>query len=91
MDNVPFHFGGALLQKLMRKIASYIVTNGLAVNVFKDPVSDFNKRSKRCQLSLHRAPVGYFVTLEEGKGDLQEYGYNLLHTIFKNRKVTKSI
>lgn len=45
------------------------------VNVFKDPVADPNKRSKKGRLSLHRTPAGNFVTLEEGKGDLEEYGH----------------
>lgn len=44
------------------------------VNVFKDPVADPNKRSKKGRLSLHRTHGGDFVTLEEGKGDLEEYG-----------------
>lgn len=44
------------------------------VNVFKDPVADPNKRSKKGRLSLHRTASGNFVTLEEGKGDLEEYG-----------------
>lgn len=44
------------------------------VNVFKDPVADPNKRSKKGRLSLHRTQNGDFVTLEEGKGDLEEYG-----------------
>lgn len=44
------------------------------VNVFKDPVADPNKRSKKGRLSLHRKQNGEFVTLEEGKGDLEEYG-----------------
>lgn len=44
------------------------------VNVFKDPVADPNKRSKKGRLSLHRTQSGDFVTLEEGKGDLEEYG-----------------
>uniref|UniRef100_A0A8B9IE92 Nicotinamide phosphoribosyltransferase n=1 Tax=Anser cygnoides TaxID=8845 RepID=A0A8B9IE92_ANSCY len=60
------------------------------VNVFKDPVADPNKRSKKGRLSLHRTPAGDYVTLEEGKGDLEEYGQDLLHTVFKNGKVTKS-
>lgn len=44
------------------------------VNVFKDPVADPNKRSKKGRLSLHRTQSGDYVTLEEGKGDLEEYG-----------------
>lgn len=47
---------------------------GKKVNVFKDPVADPNKRSKKGRLSLHRTQSGDFVTLEEGKGDLEEYG-----------------
>ena len=42
--------------------------------MFKDPVADPNKRSKKGRLSLHRTQSGHFVTLEEGKGDLEEYG-----------------
>lgn len=42
--------------------------------MFKDPVADPNKRSKKGRLSLHRTQNGDFVTLEEGKGDLEEYG-----------------
>lgn len=80
IENIAFGSGGALLQKLTRDLlncsfkCSYVVTNGLGVNVFKDPVADPNKRSKKGRLSLHRTQSGDFVTLEEGKGDLEEYG-----------------
>uniref|UniRef100_A0A8C8HIV1 Nicotinamide phosphoribosyltransferase n=1 Tax=Oncorhynchus tshawytscha TaxID=74940 RepID=A0A8C8HIV1_ONCTS len=60
------------------------------VNVFKDPVADPNKRSKKGRLSLHRTASGDFVTLEEGKGDLEEYGVDLLHTVFQNGKIVKT-
>uniref|UniRef100_A0A8C0RPF3 Nicotinamide phosphoribosyltransferase n=1 Tax=Canis lupus familiaris TaxID=9615 RepID=A0A8C0RPF3_CANLF len=82
IENIAFGSGGALLQKLTRDLlncsfkCSYVVTNGLGINVFKDPVADPNKRSKKGRLSLHRTPAGNFVTLEEGKGDLEEYGHN---------------
>lgn len=46
----------------------------LQVNVFKDPVADPNKRSKKGRLSLHMTQSGDYVTLEEGKGELEEYG-----------------
>ncbi|KAJ8261857.1 hypothetical protein GJAV_G00159260 [Gymnothorax javanicus] len=69
---------------------SYVVTNGLGVNVFKDPVADPNKRSKKGRLSLHKTADGDFVTLEEGKGDLEEYGADLLHTVFQNGKIVKT-
>uniref|UniRef100_A0AAQ6IC19 Nicotinamide phosphoribosyltransferase n=1 Tax=Anabas testudineus TaxID=64144 RepID=A0AAQ6IC19_ANATE len=60
------------------------------VNVFKDPVADPNKRSKKGRLSLHRTQGGDYVTLEEGKGDLEEYGVDLLHTVFQNGKIVKT-
>ncbi|XP_064145922.1 nicotinamide phosphoribosyltransferase isoform X3 [Loxodonta africana] len=96
IENIAFGSGGALLQKLTRDLlncsfkCSYVVTNGLGINVFKDPVADPNKRSKKGRLSLHRTPAGNFVTIEEGKGALEEYGHDLLHTVFKNGEVTKS-
>lgn len=52
------------------------------MNVFKDPVADPNKRSKKGRLSLHRTQSGDFVTLEEGKGDLEEYGVVSSHKPF---------
>ncbi|XP_040009472.1 nicotinamide phosphoribosyltransferase [Xiphias gladius] len=96
IENIAFGSGGALLQKLTRDLlncsfkCSYVVTNGLGVNVFKDPVADPNKRSKKGRLSLHRTQNGDFVTLEEGKGDLEEYGVDLLHTVFQNGKIVKT-
>ncbi|EHA99889.1 Nicotinamide phosphoribosyltransferase [Heterocephalus glaber] len=88
IENLAFGSGGALLQTLTRDLlncsfkCSYVVTYGLGINVFKDPVADPNKRSKKGRLSLYRTPAGNFVTLEEGKGDLEEYGQDLFHTVF---------
>ncbi|KAJ0012450.1 hypothetical protein NQD34_016784 [Periophthalmus magnuspinnatus] len=96
IENIAFGSGGALLQKLTRDLlncsfkCSYVVTNGLGVNVFKDPVADPNKRSKKGRLSLHRTQSGDFVTLEEGKGELEQYGVDLLHTVFQNGKIVKT-
>lgn len=42
--------------------------------MFKDPVADPNKRSKKGRLSLHQKQNGDFVTMEEGKGDMEENG-----------------
>lgn len=53
------------------------------MNVFKDPVADPNKRSKKGRLSLHRTQSGDFVTLEEGKGDLEEYGVVSSHHVVR--------
>ncbi|XP_051818308.1 nicotinamide phosphoribosyltransferase-like [Antechinus flavipes] len=96
IENISFGSGGALLQKLTRDLlncsfkCSYVITNGLSLNVFKDPITDPNKRSKKGRLSLHRTPTGNFLTLEEGKGALEEYGHDLLQTVFRNGKMIKN-
>jgi nicotinamide phosphoribosyltransferase len=59
-DNIVFGMGGALLQKVDRdtqKFAfkcSYAEVNGVGRPVFKDPVTDTGKRSKKGRLKLIR-------------------------------------
>ncbi|XP_056314898.1 uncharacterized protein LOC130229903 [Danio aesculapii] len=96
IENIGFGSGGALLQKLNRDLlsccykCSYAVTNGVPINVFKDPIADPTKKSKKGRLSLHRTPSGGLVTLEEGSGSLEEYGEDLLQTVFRNGKIIKT-
>ena len=57
-DNLAFGSGGALLQKLNRDTqkcafkCSEIVVNGVVREVFKDPITDPGKKSKKGRLSL---------------------------------------
>nr|XP_021328060.1 uncharacterized protein LOC557816 [Danio rerio]XP_021335659.1 uncharacterized protein LOC557816 [Danio rerio] len=96
IENIGFGSGGSLLQKLNRDMlsccfkCSYAVTNGVPINVFKDPIADPTKKSKKGRLSLHRTPSGSLVTLEEGSGSLGEYGEDLLQTVFRNGKIIKT-
>jgi nicotinamide phosphoribosyltransferase len=68
-DNVAFGQGGALLQQVnrdtlkfaMKCSAAYI--NGAWRDVYKDPVTDSGKRSKRGRLQLIREPGGEFQTV----------------------------
>ncbi|XP_021323615.2 nicotinamide phosphoribosyltransferase [Danio rerio] len=96
IENISFGSGGALLQKLNRDMlsccfkCSYAVTNGVPINVFKDPIADPTKKSKKGRLSLHRTPSDGLVTLEEGSGSLGEYGEDLLQTVFRNAKIIKT-
>lgn len=68
--NIAFGMGGALLQKVDRdtlKFAyktSHMVVNGVGRDVFKDPITDPGKRSKRGQLDLILT-IGKFVTVNE--------------------------
>jgi nicotinamide phosphoribosyltransferase len=68
-DNVAFGQGGALLQQInrdtlkfaMKCSAAYI--NGVWVDVYKDPITDSGKRSKRGRLQLVREPGGDYQTV----------------------------
>lgn len=64
---------GALLQRVHRDTqkcafkCSYAITDGKEVNVFKTPITDMGKKSKKGRLTLEMEN-GQFVTKEEGQG-----------------------
>ena len=70
---------GGLLQKLHRDTqkcafkCSYAVINGEGVNVYKEPVTDPGKTSKKGILSLE-LEEGSYVTKTEGSGDPSKVG-----------------
>jgi nicotinamide phosphoribosyltransferase len=64
---------------------SAIMVNGEWRDVFKDPVTDPGKRSKRGRLMLTREP-GSYTTLPVNSGF--DYG-NLLHTVFRDGKLMR--
>ncbi|XP_042233462.1 nicotinamide phosphoribosyltransferase-like isoform X2 [Homarus americanus] len=72
--NVVFGSGGSLLQKVDRDTqkcaykCSYAVINGEGVDVYKQPISDPSKTSKKGRLALHHVN-GTYVTLEGGRSD----------------------
>ena len=84
-DNLAFGSGGALLQKLHRdtlKFAfkcSFVQVNGQARDVWKDPVTDPGKASKRGRLRLVKAADGSMKT-ECGSTT----GPDLLCEVFRN-------
>jgi len=94
-DNLAFGMGGALLQRMdrdtqrfaMKASAAYI--NGKWVDVFKDPVTDKGKRSKKGRLMLYTNGFEY-TTAREDKGP-QKWSdlpwEPVLRTIYKNGKL----
>lgn len=70
-DNVAFGMGGALLQRLDRDTqkfafkASSIRVNGETRDVWKDPITDSGKVSKRGRLKLVKGASGAFETVPE--------------------------
>lgn len=84
-DNIAFGMGGALLQKLDRDTQKFAfkcsaaVVGGEERDVFKQPITDSGKNSKRGRLKLVRTPEGGFVTLPEST-----VGLDVLQTVFEN-------
>ena len=76
-DNLAFGSGGALLQKLNRdtqkcafKCSEICKEGGEVVQVYKDPITDKGKQSKKGKLTLEMdAATGKLTTVTEGKGD----------------------
>lgn len=77
-DNVTFGMGGGLLQKLNRDTQQFafkcseVVVKGVARDVWKDPVTDPGKVSKRGRLALQRNADGALETLPEGDARTNE-------------------
>ncbi|MFC6634408.1 nicotinate phosphoribosyltransferase [Microbulbifer taiwanensis] len=88
-DNVAFGMGGELLQKINRDTqkfamkASAIRINGEWRDVFKDPITDPGKRSKRGRLALINNGQGYRTVREDEVGDQR----NVLVKVFRNGEV----
>lgn len=88
-DNVAFGSGGALLQKHHRdtyKIAikcSYAVVDGKEIEVYKNPVDDPGKISKKGRLALVKRD-GIFITLPEDSVQSTE---NYLVEVFNNGNI----
>lgn len=70
-DNVAFGMGGALLQQVNRDTqkfamkASAAKIDGQWIDVFKDPITDLGKRSKKGRLELVRNGKGEISTVSE--------------------------
>jgi nicotinamide phosphoribosyltransferase len=93
-DNVAFGMGGALLQKLNRdtqKFAfkcSHVVVNGEERNVYKDPITDPGKVSKKGELVLTKDSSGNFITKATKEKDSGDIDY--LETVFEDGRLIKN-
>ncbi|CAH1785042.1 unnamed protein product [Owenia fusiformis] len=90
-DNLTFGSGGALLQRLDRDTqkcafkCSYAIVNGKGVDVFKEPITDLGKKSKKGKLTLELED-GKYTTVQQGKGVPKK---DVLETVFENGKLLK--
>lgn len=91
-ENISFGMGGELLQKLNRDTlrfamkASAACVGGRWRAVYKDPVTDPNKRSKKGLLALVKADNTKFVTVRLEQLEDRE---NLLSPVFENGQLLK--
>ncbi|XP_071515274.1 nicotinamide phosphoribosyltransferase-like [Panulirus ornatus] len=87
--SVGFGAGASLLQRMDRdtmKFAykcSFAVVDGEEVEVYKEPITDSGKTSKRGRLSLQREN-GVYTTIQHGQGDPEK---DLLVPVFENGKL----
>jgi len=92
-SNLAFGMGGALLQKCDRDTmqfaykASAARVNGVWRDVYKDPVTDIGKRSKRGLLGLDKD----FRTVAVRDGDFApvEGGVNMLEPVWRNGQLLR--
>ena len=94
VENIIFGMGGKLLQGCDRdtfKFAtkcSWAEVNGFSVDVYKNPVTDTGKKSKRGKLDLIK-DNGIIRTVQQG-----EWAYGaeqMLHCVFRDGKLMKEI
>jgi len=93
-ENLAFGSGGALLQKLNRdtqkcafKCSEIVKAGGESTLVYKDPITDKGKQSKKGRLTLEMdAASGKLTTVTEGKGDPKK---DVLVEVFNNGNMVK--
>ncbi|KZX76136.1 nicotinate phosphoribosyltransferase [Oleiphilus sp. HI0009] len=91
-ENIAFGMGGELLQKVNRDTmkfamkASAAKVDGLWRDVFKDPITDSGKRSKKGRLAVIKDDKGQVQTIRAQElGDKE----NLLQPVYRNGKLLK--
>ncbi len=91
-DNVAFGMGGALLQKVNRDTmqfamkASAAKVNGDWRDVYKDPVTDHGKRSKKGRLAVIEPEPGVYKTIPEGELGQQK---NILEIVYESGRLIR--
>lgn len=92
-SNIAFGIGGSLLQKVNRDTLKFaykcsaIVTNGELREVYKQPITDAGKNSKRGRLDLIKDENGKFQTVKIESKDEVEVQNSQLQTVFENGKL----
>ncbi len=89
-DNIVFGQGGKLLQGITRDTQQFamkcssITVNGVNRDVFKKPITDMGKESKKGRVTLYRNDTGHFTDIEGNTNAVE-----VLETVFENGEIIK--
>lgn len=89
-DNIAFGMGGGMLQQLDRDTQKFamkcsaIKINGMWHDVWKDPVDDPGKKSKRGRISLFTDPLVGIATAREDLIYAGKHREDLMRVVFEN-------
>jgi nicotinamide phosphoribosyltransferase len=89
--NLAFGMGGALLQQLNRDTQKFaikcseVIVDGEAIAIYKDPITDPGKRSKRGRLVLLKTERGYETVAETP----ENASLNQLEVVYEKGKLLK--
>ncbi|HRH43094.1 MAG TPA: nicotinate phosphoribosyltransferase [Pyrinomonadaceae bacterium] len=92
-SNIAFGIGGALLQKIDRDTMKFaykcsaIVRDGKLVDVYKEPITDKGKNSKRGRLDLIKDENGNYKTVQLESIEQIAAENSQLNTVYENGKV----
>jgi len=89
-SNIAFGIGGALLQKIDRDTLKFaykcsaIVADGKLIDVYKQPITDAGKNSKRGRLDLTKDAAGAYQTVKLDTAEQIEAENTQMRTVFEN-------
>lgn len=90
-DNIAFGMGGALLQGVNRDTQKFAMkcsagcVNGVWRDVFKNPVTDAGKTSKKGRMSLFRSRLtGEYATFRTDQGPIDSEWVDQMRVVFEN-------
>ena len=89
-SNIAFGIGGALLQKIDRDTLKFaykcsaIVSDGKLIEVYKQPITDSGKNSKRGRLDLIKDESGAYKTVKLETAETISAENSQLRTVFEN-------
>lgn len=94
-DNIAFGCGGGLLQKVDRDTQKFAMkcsamkVNGEWIDVFKDPVTDKVKKSKKGRLALIKTGEDEYQTIREYRPAVMTAAELVLVPVFESGKILK--